>query len=125
MGYESKLYIVEKPKNGLVDDGKTFVTPIAMYDMCKFPDLAEVLKKQPKTTCYFYADDGNTQVLVDKYDKELTESPLSFVLDLLIELYEKDDSYRRILPCIKLLEIFKEEQDKGKWQNLLVLHYGH
>jgi hypothetical protein len=127
MGYESKLYIVEKFKGSLreKDKGKAYVQVIAMFDMCKFYELSGVLTKQPETDCYFYADDGNTKILEDKYGDPLTESSIELVIEVLEEIVENGEDYRRIFPLLSALKTFKEQKDKGIWKNIAVLHYGY
>ena len=84
MGYESKIYICEK--SGIKDnDGMTYVQVIAMFDMCKMGNLINVFDR--KTDCYFYADDGDTKVLEDKYGDALTEAEIEdFIYVLTIGL---------------------------------------
>lgn len=124
MGYESKLYIVNK--GSLVDaDGMKYAQVVAMFDMCKCP-TTYVLVGNPKTDCYFYADDGNTRVLEDCYGKPLTEATIEEVINLLETDINNGEDYRRLFPLLSVLKTFKEQKDKGIWtDNLVVLHYGH
>ena len=101
MGYESKIYIAEK--GSLKDqNGMTYVSVIAMFDMCKIGNLVNVFDK--KTDCYFYADDGNTKVLEDMYGDTLKEATVEDVINVLEEAVDSGENYRRIFPiaiCIK------------------------
>lgn len=124
MGYESKLYIVEK--SHLRDnDGMVFGQVIATFDMCKCYFLSDVLTKEPKTNCYFYADDGNARVLEDKYGDALTETSVNTVINILEEAIEMGEEYRRIFPLLSLLKTFSEQLKENKWKELVVLHYGY
>lgn len=124
MGYESKLYIVEK---GHIkdDDGRVYAQVVAMFDMCKCYFLSDILTKEPKTDCYFYADDGNTKILEDKYGDALTETSVDTVINILEEAIEIGEEYRRIFPLLSMLKTFKEQESNHEWNNLSVLHYGY
>lgn len=123
MGYESKLYIVQK--YDITDDeiGKKYAEVLAMFDMCKFSDLSDILTKQKETDCYIYADDGNTRIIEDKYDEKLTEASIPFVISTLEKILDGGENYRRIYPLLNALKAFDEQKDK--WGELAVLHYGY
>lgn len=122
MGYESKIYIGEK--SSIEDnDGMTYVQVIAMFDMCKMGNLINVFDR--KTDCYFYADDGNTKVLEDKYGDALTEAEIEDFIYVLEEAVDSGENYRRIFPLLSALQTIYEQQKDGKWKNIVLLHYGH
>lgn len=123
MGYESKLYVVEKYDS--IRDEKRFANVIAMFDMCKFYPLSDVLRSQPETDCYFYADDGDTQVLEDLYGKPLTEASVDKVVEILEAEISNGNDYRRIGPVLGFLRVVSKQQKNGVWKNVTVLHYGH
>lgn len=122
MGYESKIYIAEK--GTLKDnDGMTYARIIAMFDMCKIGSLRNIF--EDKTDCYFYADDGNTRVLEDRYGNALTEATVEDVLYVLEEAVENGENYRRIFPLLSALKTIHEQQKDGRWGEVVVLHYGY
>lgn len=122
MGYESKIYIGEK--SSLKDnDGMTYVQVIAMFDMCKMGNLINVFDR--KTDCYFYADDGNTKVLEDKYGDALTEAEIEDFIYVLEEAVDSGENYRRIFPLLSTLQTIYEQQKDGRWKNIVLLHYGY
>lgn len=122
MGYESKIYIGEK--SSLKDNnGMTYVQVIAMFDMCKMGNLINVFDR--KTDCYFYADDGNTKVLEDKYGDALTEAEIEDFIYVLEEAVDSGENYRRIFPLLSTLQTIYEQQKDGKWKNIVLLHYGY
>lgn len=124
MGYESKLYIVRKYKNGFEPEestGKYYASVIAKFDMCKFYDMSDVLRHEPETDCYFYADDGNTKVLEDCYGEALTEATVTSVIELLESIVAKGVDYWRIFPLLSALKVFEEHGDN----DIVVLHYGY
>ena len=123
MGYESKLYIVEK--GHAIDEEKRYAQLIAMFDLCKFYPLSDVLRDFPKTDCYFYGDDGNKKILEDEYHKPLTEASIEKVIAILEEEISNGNNYRRILPLFSALTVIKEQKDYGIWQDIVVLHYGY
>lgn len=122
MGYESKIYIGEK--SGIKDnDGMTYVQIIAMFDMCKMGNLINVFDR--KTDCYFYADDGNTKVLEDRYGDALTEAEIEDFIYVLEEAVGSGEDYRRIFPLLSTLQTIYEQQKDGIWKNIVLLHYGY
>ena len=122
MGYESKIYIGEK--SSLKDnDGMIYVQVIAMFDMCKMGDLINVFDR--KTDCYFYADDGNTKVVEDKYGDALTEAEIEDFIYVLEEAVDSGENYRRIFPLLSTLQTIYEQQKDGRWKNIVLLHYGY
>ena len=122
MGYESKIYIGEK--SSIKDnDGMTYVQVIAMFDMCKMGNLINVFDR--KTDCYFYADDGNTKVLEDKYGDALTEAEIEDFIYVLEEAVDSGENYRRIFPLLSTLQTIYEQQKDGIWKNIVLLHYGY
>ena len=122
MGYESKIYIAEK--SGLKDDdGMTYAQVIAVFDMCKMGNLINAFDR--KTDCYFYADDGNTKVLEDRYGDALTEAEIEDFIYALEEAVGNGENYRRIFPLLSALQTICEQQKDGKWKNIVLLHYGY
>ena len=126
MGYESKLYVVTKHSSALKGE-KPWGQVVATFDLCKFPPVADYMRKCSPTDCYILAEDGNTVITEDRYDKPLTESELSPIIEILEEA-SKDTSfgghpYRRIKPILAMLKAF--EENNGQWGNLRVLHFGH
>ena len=119
MGYESKLFIVEKSELVLEEVGKRFAEVIAIYNASCFPAMADKLREAEKTDCCIY--DGDEMILKDKYGKELTEASIPFVIDILEEELNKGEDYRRIKPLMYMLKGFEME----KWRELAVLHYGY
>lgn len=118
MGYESRLYVVDKTT--IFDGEMVYGQKVAMFDLCKVEAVSAQLTAYPETNVYFFADDGNTKVVNDNYGQPLTEIPLKDVINI-IESAMKTDAYRRYKPCLELLKGFDESQ----WNNLVVLHYGH
>lgn len=122
MGYESRLYVVEKSdiRN---DTGKRYAEVVAMFNICKCYKLSDILTKQKETDCYIYADDGNTQIVKDRYDEKLTEASIPFVISILEKILKSGEGYRRIYPLLNALKTFEEQKDK--WGDIVVLHYGY
>ena len=104
---------------------KTYAQVIAMFDMGKYYSLSNVLRHKPETNCYFYADDGNTQITEDRYGKPLTESDIKTVIDILENDVAKGECYRRILPLLSTLKVLEEQRKESIWDDIVVLHYGH
>lgn len=124
MGYESRIYIVEKFDDVMIyDDGKCFAQIISMFNMCKIPTLSNVLRYKPVTNCYIYADDGSTRILEDCYGEPLKESTIKSVIDALEKAIENGECYWRIYPLLSTLQTI-EECGLGN-SSIVVLHYGY
>ena len=118
MGYESKLYIVDKIEEK-ESERKRYARVVAIYDICKFGAFDGLFKTE--TDCYIYADDGNTKILKDKYGEPLKEANITDVIKYLEKYKESQEHYRRVEPLLSLLKGFKLDE----WDNLTVLHYGY
>ena len=118
MGYESKLYVVEKTKVPTHNDKYKYAQVIAMFDLCK----VGLHRSQFRDTEYaFYADDGNTLVTEDCYGDSIGELTISEMIKIIEEKQTDDPGYRRWKPCLALLKSF----DENEWEGLAVLHYGY
>jgi hypothetical protein len=122
MGYESKLYIVER-HDWKDDDGRTYASVLAMFDMCKMGSLINVFEKN--TDLYFYGSDGNTKIVEDMYCDPIREATLEDVIDVLEEAVENGENYRRIFPLLAALKTFYGQKEDGIWDKLAVLHFGY
>lgn len=122
MGYESRIYIVEKFDNSYDERyKKVYSIVVSMFNMCKFPRLASLFSDKPDASCYFYADDGNTVMLEDEYGCPLQEAGLEEVIETLERAIIVDkDSYWRIYPLLSALQAYKLSN-----MNVVVLHYGY
>ena len=118
MGYESKLYVVDK--SDFLDGDYVWGEVIASFDLYKTYPVSDKMREYPNTNCYIYADDGNTRILEDCYGESLKEIPIDDAIKIL-ESAASLNNYRRYSPCIALLKGF----EKNQWKNLVVLHYGH
>lgn len=122
MGYESRLFVVNKTNQHGGDDKSKIVwaEKIASFNLCKVCDVSDKMRKYPATNAYIYADDGNTEIVSDAYGEPLREIPISDAIKI-IEDAAKIDNYRRFAPCLQLLKGF----DPSEWGDLVVLHYGY
>jgi hypothetical protein len=120
MGYESKLYIVNKMGETKIEsEKKRYAQVVAMYDICKFGAFDGLF--QTVTNCYIYADDGDTEILEDRYGEPLKEATITEVIEYLEKYKENKEPYKRVEPLLALLKGFNLEE----WENLKVLHYGY
>lgn len=116
MGYESKLYVVDKHDWKFAKEKWGEV--IASFDLCCVPiNFAHY----PATDCYIFSDDGNTKITEDKYGSPLREIPIIELINMIENAIKETDYYRRYQPCLSLLKGF----NSADWENLIVLHYGH
>lgn len=110
MGYESKLYVVDKLDN--------YGEIIAVFNLCKVPTVAEKMKTYPPTNVYICS--GDTEITTDCYGKPLTEIPIKDAISI-IEDAAMNEHYRRFAPCLNMLKGF----ELNRWHDLVVLHYGY
>lgn len=125
MGYESKLYVVDKLPNHVAvkDNGMQYCSLIAMFDLCKYYPWSEKVCKYPDTNCYFYGEDGNRQIIEDAYGDTLKEIPLDDAIEILEEGFYRGDSYHRLTPTLAGLQALKDNENQ--WNELVVLHFGY
>lgn len=121
MGYESRIYIVEK--TSLIVESKEYAQVVAMFNLGKFYFLSDILRKKPATDCFVYADDGNTRIIKDPYGEPLTEATIDDVISILENAVSSGDDYRKIFPLLATLKSL--EQHSKQWRNLAVLHFGY
>ena len=122
MGYESRLYVVDKT-NGKISGRngvRYWADVIATFNLCKVYGVSDKMREYPETDCFIYADDGNTEIVEDRYGDVMKEIPIEDAIKI-IEEASMHDGYRRYAPCLALLKSF----DKIQWRNLVVLHYGY
>lgn len=122
MGYESKLYIVEKHPRIL---DKAWGKTLAIFNLGNCYPLSDILRNKPATDCFVYADDGNTQILEDKYGKPLTETSIEDVISIVESIVMADNLgvYRTLRPLLAALKSYKNCEES--WGNLRVLHFGY
>ena len=94
-----------------------------MFDVSKFYELSDWFRNKPDTKHYFYADDGDTQIIEDRYGDTLKEASVKEVIDRLERIVEDGNDYRRIFPLLAALKAF--ETQSNQWGNIAVLHYGY
>ena len=129
MGYESKIYIIEKTKyswdeeNGMKYARVLAMFDLAMFDVSKFYELSDWFRNKPATKHYIYADDGDTQIIEDRYGDTLKEASVEDVIDRLERIVENGKDYKRIFPLLAALKAF--ESHSNQWGNIAVLHYGY
>lgn len=121
MGYESRLYVVEKSRcsKELIDKKEmNWGEVVAVFNLCVVPDVSYRMRDYKPTDCFIY--DNNEKLLEDKYGESLKEIPLADAIQILEEA-AKEEGYRRWNPCIQMLKGF----NSNEWNNLVVLHYGY
>ena len=122
MGYESKIYVVRKSSFNGTALQKRYAEKIAEFNLCKVYGISNILRNMPKTDCYIYADDGNTEIVEDMYGEGLTECTPERLLEIIENEKKKDDfgywRYDMILATLK--ELVKLKDDR-----LYCLHFGY
>ena len=72
MGYESRLYVVDKCDKFSFED-RCCGEVIAMFNLCKVYSVSDKMRQYPETDCYIYAADGNTHIIEDGYGDIMRE----------------------------------------------------
>lgn len=121
MGYESRLYVVEK-SSCVCEEDMRYGEVIAMFNLCKVPTVARVMHNYPPTDTFIYDSSGNDKILEDCYGESLKEIPLGDAVEI-IETAMQEEDYRRFLPCYVMLKSL--QLNKNHWREIVVLHYGY
>ena len=115
MGYESKLFIVERKDH----DNWVYGEVIAEFRLCCMGSdfLHEKIFTKPIDFEMFV---GDKYVTEDKYGEHCCYTAIDNVIAVFEELVSKSN-YRRLQPCLALLKGF----DPHQWRELVVVHYGY
>lgn len=122
MGYESRIYVVEKMKW----EDWTWGNLIAVFDMSKmghyfvssFQNVAEPVDFN------LYDFNGNTEIKEDCYGQPLTAVPIDSLVRILENIINGGEKYHRIMPLLQFLR--QLQTDKATWNGeLLAVHYGY
>lgn len=129
MGYESRLYVVDKYSKCIALEeinGKEYRHSdlIARFDLsCVGDECNELWSGGKETDCIVYdcKPDGNRGYITqDCYGKPLKEHKVKDVMRILMK-GEAADHYRRFsAPIAYLMAI-----DEKEWNDIVVLHYGY
>ena len=132
MGYESRIYVVNTSKVVFDSlDFKPYGEKIAIFNLSNmgtqryngmmFTDLFDKINN-----CSIYADDGNTEILEDKYGDMLRyTTDIEKVINWL-EASEADDSYRRAELFLNFLKVLNQQIKTNVWMNeIRLVHYGY
>ena len=120
MGYESRIYVCEKPDYVREEEGREWAECICSFNLCGVSGrMLNRIDAFPETNLFF-CDNGHETVYEDKYGKTPKEIPLADMIDIL-ECEIVEENYRRYMPCLGLLKGFNPRQ----WDKLVCLHYGY
>lgn len=119
MGYESKIIIVRKG-HLTNEDGMRYATKLAEFNLGKVYELSGDLCNMPSTDCYYYADDGNTQITEDLYGRNLTEISIADLIAKVLSIIDYSDYYLYPILLATLRE-FARFNDS----HVVCLHYGY
>ena len=118
MGYESKLYVVDESDFKIPsDNGKVWAEVIGMVDLCRCYPITEVFDED--AIGYMYADDGNTRIETDFYDKPLKVASLEAVIARLKIIARESDYWRAKVALAFLKEVQKTNP------HCKVYHFGY
>jgi hypothetical protein len=78
---------------------KNYCQVIGMVNLCKI-NMGGFDKK--KAEYFFYDTDGDTPIVLDRWDEELTQAPLEIVIEWLENEIAKGSKYRRFKTALAL-----------------------
>ena len=122
MGYESRLYIVEKTEQRNFDD-RQWARVIATIELGKVYPFSDWFRKKKETRCFFYDTDGNTEIFADHCGDILKEASLSATLSQLERVSKTDDYWRYKIAIDLIISILNASA--GLTTDIVVLHFGH
>ena len=136
MGYESRLYIVERHEINRKKCHDTYCLNVARFELCKMDDSRFWNLFHTPIDFELYGDageDGDNVILTeDCYGKHCCYAEISEVIEWL-ETEVQSNDYRRLKPLLALLKGFdlnewnyNSSDDNGSTDvRLVVVHYGH
>jgi len=139
MGYESKIYIVERYENER-PDGRRYTNALilAEYDLCKMggmsyaPEFYKAFRTEIDYTLLLpgYDPEKGVECLVEQYadcyGEHMKSADIGELIDALTAV-ENREHYRRIPPLVAMLTALKLEADEWNTDGctLEVVHYGY
>lgn len=120
MSYESQIWIV-KPHRGDIpgDCGLDFAEKIAMFRLGYVDGMYEFMRHYPESSCFIFGDDGNTEIVQDKYGEPLREIPIR---ELVFELDRCNAENNRCDISAAIAALIHYSDSPAK---LVALHYGY
>ena len=121
MGYESKIYVVQREKN----EKNYYGQIIAMFDLCNMGygnGWKELFKTEVKYDVFI--ENGNEETKKDCYGETLKEAPIEAVIEWLENYIARGETYRRLNPCLNMLKGFNLDE-WGYGDGLYIIHYGY
>lgn len=120
MSYESQIYIVMPNRGDLPGHcGLDFAEKIAIFRLGCIDGMYEFAQCYPESSCYIYADDGDTEITRDRYGDRLREIPIR---ELIFQLVRYNSEYKRWDISAVIAALLHYADGPGK---LVALHYGY
>lgn len=122
MGYESRIFIVNRKEYKGYKNEKSYVSAekIADIEMSKMYDgFTDLFDRKVDYELYIDSEDETTNT--DKYGEVMTCTDCKTVINYLEKLILKGADYRRLFLLLGLLKGIKEEQ----WEEIQIVHYGY
>ena len=118
MGYESRLYVVNRVKESWTGD-EAWAEQLAVFNMCCVGWNPDDIFIEPIDFIIDY-DRNEMPVYDDCYGKRCHMASVSAVIEA-VEKLEEADHYRRFKPLLGFLKSLDEEE----WDDLRVVHFGY
>lgn len=132
MGYESKIYIVERSEyeNRITGEKEVSALKIADFDLCCMGyenAFYSVFNREIDFDMYLPGVNADGEEVItatreDCYGERMKMCDLSALLDVLRK-YEAKEHYRRLPPLIAMLQAFVD--GAGEWGELKAVRYAH
>lgn len=129
MGYESRIYIVEKTRQmGYRNPHKEWAQVMMVFNLGRVSgELERWYRKQKPTDYFIYADDSNTEIVEDRVGDPLREIDLIDLRDALLAEMDRRSDYGNdqihILAKSVLDRLIRYHGPRTKY--IKCLHYGY
>lgn len=128
MGYESKIYIIDRHEHKKIDE--TFYTygdKIMEIDLCKMG--YGMYNRKSFTDLFTHEIDfdlwiNGNPTQTDCYDEHCKYGDIDAIINWLNKMV-KDTDYRRAKLFLAILKSIKKQIKDGCWTDIKIVHYGH
>ena len=128
MGYESKIYIVNRHEWELIDGLKMVSGDNIMeIDLAKIGYQGYYNKTFPQLFTNEIDFDlwiNNEKTRTDCYDEHCKYGDIDEIIKW-VEKMVDDTHYRRAELFLNILKYIKTQQENGVWENVKIVHYGY
>lgn len=128
--YESKIYVVLTSNHYECKVDKYWAEVVGVFNLGSVFDEDAIKAKYNSTSHFIYADDGETEILEDKYGDELVEIPIDSMIKELENVVNLDRNITKwsTISASSLLSFCNEYRSHFthlQSKQIVCLHYGY